>query len=713
MLRRAPALAFHVVAVLGLSLAGVLVAATPSIADTSSLYVDASNPQCSNTGPGSPTQPFCSIGTAATLAVAGQTVVVAAGTYAETVTAKQSGTAGLPIVYTAAPAATVTVAGPTYGFVISGRSWITVQGFTVTGTSKTGISVSSSSNITISGNRVSNAGQPIDGKTAQGIKLNDTTDSLVSSNTSNNNSEAGILLTGATTRTMVIGNTTFENARGYTRAAPGIDVRSSGNTIQANVSHDNEDSGLQFYTGGGGNLVVDNVSYHNGDHGIDDLNAPGQQIIGNTVFGNVAAGINLEGTSSGGTLVNNISVDNGINSPRTASNIRLDSQSIANATLRRDLVNLSPSGTIMFIWGKTSYPSLAAFQSATGQEVGGVQGDPRWAAPAAGDFRLTAGSPAVDSADSGAGTSTDCMGHPRVDDPATVDTGVGPRTFDDRGAYEYQPDGSDAPPIARLTVTPGSGTAPVAVTADASASTDTDGTPIATYQFDFGDGTIVDPQATPTALHTYTTAGAFTVSVTVADTAGLASTAPAPVAVSPAPPPTTTTTAPPTPTTTTTTTTTTLPGGGGPNLVGNPGFEVDTAGWGPVGAGITLQRVAGGHTGGWAAQLANATTSSATVTLNDSPNWVTTTSPGTYTATMWARANAGTVSFKLKLREYQGSTLVGSATTTVNVTTAWQLVTVTYVPVAPGATTLDLTGYVSSAATGVVFLVDDVTLTRG
>ena len=40
-----------------------------------------------------------------------------------------------------------------------------------------------------------------------------------------------------------------------------------------------------------------------------------------------------------------------------------------------------------------------------------------------------------------------------------------------------------------------------------------------------------------------------------------------------------------------------MPGGGGPNLVGNPGFEVDTAGWGPVGSGITLQRVAGGHTG--------------------------------------------------------------------------------------------------------------------
>src|SRR5207249_2663788 len=42
------------------------------------------------------------------------------------------------------------------------------------------------------------------------------------------------------------------------------------------------------------------------------------------------------------------------------------------------------------------------------------------------------------------------------------------------------------PPVARLTVTPASGTEPLAVTADASASSDSDGT-IASYRFDFGD----------------------------------------------------------------------------------------------------------------------------------------------------------------------------------------------------------------------------------
>jgi len=84
---------------------------------------------------------------------------------------------------------------------------------------------------------------------------------------------------------------------------------------------------------------------------------------------------------------------------------------------------------------------LAAFQTASGQESHALQADPRWTSPSTGVFTLKAGSPAIDSADSGApGEPTkDAAGRPRVDDPATVNTGVGIRRYDDRGAYEYQP----------------------------------------------------------------------------------------------------------------------------------------------------------------------------------------------------------------------------------------------------------------------------------
>src|SRR5205807_3888499 len=63
----------------------------------------------------------------------------------------------------------------------------------------------------------------------------------------------------------------------------------------------------------------------------------------------------------------------------------------------------------------------------------------------------------------------------------------------------------------------------LAVTADASLSSDGDSTPIASYKFDFGDGTVVGPQAAAKASHTYTAGGTFNVTVTVVDTGGLAS----------------------------------------------------------------------------------------------------------------------------------------------------------------------------------------------
>jgi PKD repeat protein len=85
---------------------------------------------------------------------------------------------------------------------------------------------------------------------------------------------------------------------------------------------------------------------------------------------------------------------------------------------------------------------------------------------------------------------------------------------------------------AKLTTTPSSGTAPLAVTADASASSDTDATPIASYTFDFGDGTVVGPQSGATAKHTYPGAGSFSVTVTVVDSGAFSSSATSTVAVS-------------------------------------------------------------------------------------------------------------------------------------------------------------------------------------
>jgi len=498
------------------------------------LYVDRGSSSCSDAGSGTIDQPYCTIGAAARIVNAGQTVQVAAGTYPEAVTVLTSGTSTAPIVFTAAAGATVTLSGQANGFLISGKSWITVSGFNVTKTSDRGIYVSSSSHVTISNNHVSFSGQPLSGKTKSGVYLTNVADSLVSGNTVDHNSDSGIHLTGGSTRNEIRGNLTFANAQGYQRAATGIRLYSSpGNTVDRNVTHDNEDSGIECYTGSNNTLLYDNVAYNNGDHGIDNYISTGQRIVANTVYKNVTAGINVEENSTGATIANNISGDNGVNSPRTHGDIRVDSTSTAGTAMNYDLVFLTSADTLL-IWNSTSYASLSTFRSATGQEAHGIQADPKWTNRAGGDLHLTAGSAAIDSANSGASgqPSVDADGNDRYDDPATPNTGTGPRSYDDRGAYEFRPQTpADAAPTASLAVSPASGAAPLTVAADASGSTDDDATPIATYTFDFGDGSIVGPQAEAIAAHSYGTVGNFTVTVTVTDTAGLASTATARVAV--------------------------------------------------------------------------------------------------------------------------------------------------------------------------------------
>ena len=140
------------------------------------------------------------------------------------------------------------------------------------------------------------------------------------------------------------------------------------------------------------------------------------------------------------TLANNISVDNGIPKVRTQGNIRVDSSSASTTTVDYDLLYLSTAGPLID-WDGELYDSLAEFVAATGQEQHGLEADPKFKNAATGKFQLKAGSPAIDSANSGAPgqPNADAQGKARKDDPATTNTGAGPRLFDDRGAFEFQP----------------------------------------------------------------------------------------------------------------------------------------------------------------------------------------------------------------------------------------------------------------------------------
>ena len=73
---------------------------------------------------------------------------------------------------------------------------------------------------------------------------------------------------------------------------------------------------------------------------------------------------------------------------------------------------------------------------------GNVWGDPRFADPQNGDFRLLAGSAAIDMADGTLAPETDAYGQPRLDDPATPDAGTSAANgaVPDAGIHEFMPE---------------------------------------------------------------------------------------------------------------------------------------------------------------------------------------------------------------------------------------------------------------------------------
>jgi parallel beta-helix repeat protein len=536
--------------VLAGSLAGIVLVAVPAAGASTEYYVDKTVSGCSDTGTGSAANPFCTIAKGASKLAAGVTLYIGNGSYAETVVSPASGTSSQPVTVAAWPGRDPTVGvGKDNGVLISSRSYVNVSGLRVTGAVRNGISVAASAHITLSGNRVTQSGLPQSGRTASGIFLSSTTDSLVTRNTASNNTQSGLYAGSGTTGTTFSYNEAAGNAAVYTRMATGIWIVSTSNSFIGNTTHDNEDSGLNFYGGAGNNLATLNVSYNNGDHGIDNLNVNGGQIIGNTIYRNCTSGINIEGTSHDFVVKNNIAVDNavypaynGISCSRRSGNIGVYDSAPPTTVADHNLVWLSKPGTLYYFGG--SYTSLTALRSAKGQEGHGTQADPGFLSASGRDFRLTSSSPAIDRGDSGAPGEqpVDIVGTARVR-YASADNSLaeGPRRFDDLGAYEFPalqpPPPAPVPPVAALSVSPSAGVAPLVVSASASGSSDPQGR-VLSYAFDFGDGSaVVGPQSGSGAGYTFGSVGSFTVRVTVTNDAGLSSSATAQVVVSAAPPP--------------------------------------------------------------------------------------------------------------------------------------------------------------------------------
>jgi hypothetical protein len=95
------------------------------------------------------------------------------------------------------------------------------------------------------------------------------------------------------------------------------------------------------------------------------------------------------------------------------------------------------------------YPGSVRFSNVQGgvPGPGNIDADPMFVDPNNGDYRLSPGSPCIDSGNNNAIAGladTDFDGNPRfADDPATADMGCGTPAVVDMGAYEFQGDPAD------------------------------------------------------------------------------------------------------------------------------------------------------------------------------------------------------------------------------------------------------------------------------
>jgi hypothetical protein len=437
-----------------------------------------------------------------------------------------------------------------FGFDVTGRTGVVVQGFEVKGQNTSGIRVRTGTNVTVRGNRVHRArsfGILVEGTAtptfSDGVVVdsNDVFDNGdsgirlrtnviragVTGNDSHDNRNHGISTSGATD-SRIAGNELFRNARPGGVSTTGLILDDGSHRIQVerNRAYANQDSGFQVSGTAGvvtnlANVFVRNISDANGDHGFDVRESDGTRLVSNTSYGNMNDGFSIEGNSTNTVLRNNIGVNNGV---LTGGNdLWVDTSSTVGFSANYDVWFNSGSGTAHKIeYNGVEYDTVTAFRNATGHEQQGSGNDPRLTNPGAGDFTPRTGGSAIDNANAATTgfQAADFFGRAPVDIAGVSNTGTGTPNYADRGAVELPR--IDAAPTARLSISPQAARVGQQVTLNASASRDDVG--ITSYRFELGDGRVV-VQASPILRATYTRRGLFFPRVTVTDTAGQTSSA--------------------------------------------------------------------------------------------------------------------------------------------------------------------------------------------
>jgi hypothetical protein len=240
------------------------------------LWVDQLNASCSDAlarEQVSQSTPWCTLQVAASAARAGDTVRVLPGRYLGTVRPTASGSASAPIRFLA-PSGGVTIdaAGATVALKLVGVSWVTFQGFAVTGAASQGVYVDNSTGVSLTQLSVSGNG-------THGIQVRASA-LTVSDSTISGNGMAGVSELSGSSANVYRGNTISANGKdGNLYNGDGIQLNGAGATVRDNTITDNGDPGIY-------------------EHGIyAGSTSSGYLIESNTLTGNAASDIKAAGAN--------------------------------------------------------------------------------------------------------------------------------------------------------------------------------------------------------------------------------------------------------------------------------------------------------------------------------------------------------------------------------------------------------------------------------
>jgi MYXO-CTERM domain-containing protein len=362
-----------------------------------------------------------SIQAAADKAVAGDTVVVHAGTYAGFKVTKR-GTASAPITFVADGDVTIagTMTANRDAIWIEDASYIVIDGFTVTQAQRAGIAALTCDHVTIKNNKT-------DRNARWGIFSGFCDDLVVEHNeASRSGTEHGIYASNSADRPIIRDNTVWGNAMAGIHMNGDVNFGGDGiisdAIVEGNVLRDNGRLGGSAINGDGivnatirNNLLDGNHASGVSLYAIDGGGpSTGNRVINNTIrmAADARWAINIQDGSRGNTIRNNVLLD---------ANPSRGAVSICD-TCMAGLVADHNAVVGRFELG-ASVVDLAAWRTRTGDTTSFAASDELFMNATGGDLALRPGSPAIDAGVTDGAPATDITGRARPQG-ASIDIGA-------------------------------------------------------------------------------------------------------------------------------------------------------------------------------------------------------------------------------------------------------------------------------------------------